>query len=133
MATPRKEVHAEQRQRILDYLNTHGEQSAKKLSAALQMGRSTLANYLGPMRKDAEIDSREERGATHYVTFYRALVQSTKLRSEPAEAPHPLLSKFKILGREVHYGTHRDHPNPSGGGQGCIHESRGIASCATWI
>lgn len=134
MATPRKDAPAEQRQRVLDYLNTHGETSARQLSAALQMSRSTLFNYLGPMQGDKEIETRHVPGATSYVTLYRAAVQVTKLRASAAPAvTHPLLEQFTILGRRVYYGTHRDHPHKNARGQGATYERRGIASSASWI
>lgn len=129
----RKDIPTETRQRVLDWLNKHGEASAKQLAAALGMNRSTLGNYLGAMRSDKELATREEGGRTCFVIFYSALVETTKQPRTAAELNDPLLGQFKILGRTTYYGTQREHPYPDQRGQGATRRVVGIQSSAEFI
>lgn len=136
MKKARANIPIEARQRILDWLNEHGEMSARQLAEALDMNRSTIGNYLGWMRNDNELTTREEGGRTHFVVIYSALVKTTKAlqpKINDTVANHPIIKQFRILGRKTYLGNDRDRPLPNAGGQGCVHEPRGIASSADWI
>lgn len=132
----RADIPDAQMQRILDYLNEHGETAVDLLVDALPMNRQTLGNYLRHLKRYNAVAQRIAGvpGTRARRYFYSALMRDLPTSRDPGESIRAEIEKkLTILGRRVHLGTNRDHPHPNQRGQGAISEHPGVASSAEFL
>ena len=122
-------VQLKRRQAILDYLNEHGESTSRQIGGALGRSRGTINSYLRLMGADEEITSREWWDGRTMHVVYIAKVKATAA-NQKATVEELTDVTVRYNGGLVHRGTMRDHPMPSGGGQGALRHQWGIQSSA---
>lgn len=117
------------RQAILDHLNQHGESSSPQIGAAVGLSRGAVNTYLREMRNDGEVSVRDKFiGRVMHVTYTALMTETTTGVKVPVRKVNATTTTSN--GRMVHLGTERDHPMPSGGGQGALRREWGIQSSA---
>ncbi len=117
------------RQAILDHLNQHGESSSHQLGAAVGLSRGAINSYLREMRNAGEVRVRDEFvGRVMHVTYTALMTETTMGVKVPVRKVNA--TTVSSGSRTVHLGTEREHPMPSGGGQGALRREWGIQSSA---
>ncbi len=127
---PRRQERPEIKcQRILDYLNEHGERTTAQIAEALQYTRRVTQTYLQELRRHTEVRSNERQEGRIMVWTHQALATKTTVTRRPEVVkPAP-----PVPWRYVHLGTQRDHPVPNQRGQGAARHTVTVASSAEMI
>lgn len=121
-ALKRVDAPIARRNRILKWLNEHGEATVRQIAEGIGVSKSTVQNYLNTMYRAEEVAKREHWKRSLFLVHYTALVAETKCTvhvPEPEPEPQPW--------RYVHKPT---MPIPNQRAQGSLRRTVSVASSA---